>query len=132
MHRSVAGLAPRRYAPQQVRAWLEALPSPERLRTRLADAAVFTACDPAGSVQAFASLTRDGTVDLLYACPEAAGTGAASAVFDLLDRHAPRRLRAQASAVAEGFFRRRGFVLLYRRALHLGGVTLRNAAMERL
>ncbi len=84
---------------------------------------------------AFGDLEHDGHIGYLYCAPEAAGTGVAAALYDLLERAARerglKRLHAEASEAARRFFLRKGFSVVNRRAFEISGVPIHNYAVEK-
>lgn len=134
--RSVRDLGPRRYTPEQVDAWADLAPSPQRFDATLDDGRLrLVAVNAADGPVAFADLEPDGHIDLFYCAPEAAGTGIAGGLYAALESaavaHGLERLYAEASAVAQGFFQRQGFTVLARRDVQIGGVTIHNFSVEK-
>jgi putative acetyltransferase len=134
--RSVTGLGPRDYAPDQVAAWAGRAPSAEAVAARNADGrTVIVAVDADDRPVAFGDVEPDGHIDFLYCAPEFAGRGAAAAVYDRLEESARAagvaRLHTEASEAARRFFARRGFRELHRRDLDIHGVAIHNFAMEK-
>jgi putative acetyltransferase len=106
------------------------------MAVRLGDGrTALVAIDAGGRPLAFGDCEPDGHIDLLYAAPEAAGAGVASALYDVLERDARDRgvtlLRTEASEPARRFFTRKGFRVVERRDLVIGGVPIHNHAMEK-
>ena len=134
--RSVEGIGSRYYAPPQVEAWASLAPAPSRLDALMADGRARLVAVGAGDRPvAFADLERDGHLDFLYRDPDATETGAASLLYAGLEGIARtwglRRLHAEASEAARGFFLRRGFTLTARRDFAVQGVPLHNYAIEK-
>ena len=134
--RSVAALGLRDYTPEQVAAWIGQGARAGRFRARLSDGRrCWVAVDEAGAVQAFIDLEADGHIDFLYAAPEAAGTGVAGRLLDVLEAAAVAdgltRLYVEASEAARRFFVKRGYAGVARRDFEIGGVAIHNYAMER-
>ncbi len=135
--RSVAGLGPAFFRPEQVEAWLAAAPavavladpSPEGART------VVVAADRAGRPVAYAELQAGGHIGQVYCSPEVAGRGVASALYDQLEATAREQgvavLRVEASEAARPLFAHKGFTLVGRRDLVRRGVELHNFAMTK-
>lgn len=92
------------------------------------------AVDASDRPVAFGDLERDGHLDFLYAAPEVAGQGVASAIYARLKAHALAsglaRLYTEASEAARRFFERKGFEVLARRELKIGETSIHNYAME--
>lgn len=134
--RSVTELGPRHYTAEQVAAWAADAPDAEDMRRRGGDGRwVLVAADGSDRPVAFADLEADGHIDLLFALPEVAGMGVASALLDALETIARTqgimRLYVEASEAAKGLFARHGFALLGRRDFAEGGVMVHNYAMEK-
>ncbi|KAA0592343.1 putative acetyltransferase [Azospirillum lipoferum] len=134
--RSVRGIGPRFYTPEQVEAWAAQAPTVERVREAYGDGRVaLVAVDEDDQPVAFSDVESDGHINFLYCAPEAAGQGVMSALVDLLEARAKAlghpRLHVEASEAARPFFLRRGFTLLERRDLRIGDVPIHNYAMEK-
>ena len=134
--RSVRTLGPQRYPPAQVEAWASMAPSAERLAAIMADGRFRLVAEAGAGPVAFIDVEPDGHVDLLYAAPEAAGTGLATALYDAAETRlrdaGGTRLYAEASELARPFFERRGFTTLARRDFEVAGVPIHNYAVEKL
>jgi putative acetyltransferase len=135
-YRSVSELGPRHYAAEEVAAWAADAPDAEDMRVRGADGrAVLLVVDDQDRPIAFGDLEADGHIDLLFALPEAAGTGAAGALLDALEAVARAegmmRLYVEASEAAKGLFARHGFTLIERNDFEQGGVATHNYRMEK-
>ncbi|PWC85191.1 acetyltransferase [Azospirillum sp. TSH100] len=134
--RSVRGIGPRFYTPEQVEVWAAQAPTVERVRQAYGDGRVaLVAVDEDDRPVAFSDVESDGHINFLYCAPEAAGQGVMSALVDLLEERARAlghpRLHVEASEAARPFFLRRGFTLLERRDLRIGDVPIHNYAMEK-
>ena len=110
-HRSVLGLAPRAYEPEQVRTWA----SYAALTTFVdlihgADNAVL---DADGRAVGFCGIDVDGRVRSLYLLPEFAGRGLGLTLLRHAMQHARARglgvFTAEASHLSRGVFLRAGF-----------------------
>ena len=134
--RSVRELGPRHYTPEQVEAWASLTPSTERLEALVADGRTrLLAADLADRPVAFADLEPDGHIAFFYCAPEAAGRGAAAALYAALESAARAqglaRLHAEASEAARRFFARQGFNVIARRDFEAAGVPIHNYAVEK-
>jgi putative acetyltransferase len=103
---------------------------------RCADGRVtLVATDDRDAPLAYGDLEAGGHIDHLYCAPEAAGTGAASAICDALVRTAGEqgvsRIYTEASEGARRFFERQGSSTRERRDFALRGVTIHNYSMEK-
>jgi putative acetyltransferase len=133
----VEALGPRDYTAEQVAAWASLTPAPDAFHGRLSDGrAAFVAVDDIDAVTGFIDLEDDGHIDLLYCAPEAAGTGAAGALYEgveaLAHERGIARLYSEASEGALRFFVKRGFTMQHRRDLSLDGVAIHNYAVEKI
>lgn len=133
-HRSVREGAVKRYDEAAVRAW-----SPEphtglgwAARLRCAETVVATVDEvPVG----FMALDANGYLDLAFVVPEVMGKGVADALYAVLEGRARaarlERLSVQASLFAEPFLARRGWYVVKRQEVEIGGEVLKNAWMEK-
>jgi putative acetyltransferase len=133
---AVAAIGPADYSDAQVQAWLRRVPSADVLGERLGDGRrVWVLADQAGCAFAFVDLEPDGHIDLLYASPAIAGTGAVAGLLAHLETHARGagmvRLYAEASAAARRFFLKQGYAVSERRDFQIDGVEIYNFAMEK-
>ena len=134
--RSVTELGRRHYTAEQVAAWAADAPDTEDMLRRGSDGrTTIVASDDAGRPVAFVDLESDGHIDLLFALPEAAGTGIAGALLDAIETVAKTegmmRLYVEASEAAKGLFTRQGFALLKRNDFEKHGVLEHNYDMEK-
>lgn len=134
--RSVQQLGCRDYSPAQVEAWAARGPSPERVQALSEDGrTTLVAVDDDDRPLAYGDLEADGHIDFLYASPESAGTGAAAAVYEQLEKTARdqglTRLYAEASEAARRFFTRRAFLVTAERRFEVSGVPIHNYAVEK-
>ncbi|WP_042444308.1 GNAT family N-acetyltransferase [Azospirillum sp. B510] len=134
--RSVRGIGPRFYGPEQVEAWAATAPTVERVREAYGDGRVaLVAVDGEDRPVAFSDVEPDGHINFLYCAPEAAGRGVASTLVARLEARARAlghpRLHVEASEAARPFLLRHGFTLLTRRELRIGDVQIHNYAMEK-
>jgi len=133
--RSVRRYGPRAYTPAQVAAWA-ATADVARTAARCRDGRqVWVAQDEAGFVLGFGDLEADGHLDMLYAAPEAEGLHVGSLLYAAIESHACEQgmelIFVEASELARPLFERRGFTLLGRNDLLLGGVAIHNYRMEK-
>lgn len=134
--RAVTELGPRHYTAEQVAAWAANVPNAEDMLRCGADGrTTIVATDDSGRPVAFADLEADGHIDLLFALPEAAGTGIAGALLDAIETVAKAegkmRLYVEASEGAKGLFARFGFALIARNDFAMSGVHIHNYRMEK-
>lgn len=134
--RSVEGIGPQDYTPEQVKAWASLRPHPARVHERASDGrAMLVAAGPDNAIFGFIDLESDGHIDLLYCAPETAGKGVAASLYDAVEAMARargmKRLYSEASEAARRFFLKRGFVELARRQLDIDGVAIHNFAVEK-
>ena len=133
---SVCVLGPRRYSADQVTAWANNAPDLRQTHQRCTDGRlVLLLVDDKDQAQAFTDLEEDGHIDMLYAAPTVAGSGAVSLLYDELERCARglgmSRLYTEASETARGFFIRKGYVVMHKRKLNIMNVDIHNYAMEK-
>jgi GNAT superfamily N-acetyltransferase len=124
----------RDYTPEQVEAWAPALMDEPRWHERLRANFTYVA-EADGQIVGFSELERGGRIATLYVHHRYQTQGIASRLLSDMETRAralgARRLTAEASLTAYGFFQRRGFKLVRAQDVDLGGVSLRNFLMER-
>jgi len=123
------------YTRQQVDAWAPAQIDLERWKQRLAAEEVVVA-ESNGTITGFCSWDTTGYLDFLYVHHAFQRQGIASALYAAaearLRARAIRRIHTQASLTAEAFFMRQNFRIVQRQTVHVRGVDLPNAVMEKL
>jgi putative acetyltransferase len=134
--RSVRGVGPRDYSPEQVGAWVSLAPTAEQMHRRCVDGrSVVVAVDEEDGPIGFCDIERDGHIGYLYCSPDAVGTGVARALYEAVEEIARQaglpRIHVEASEAAKRFFAGRGFVVVTRRDLMIGDVPIHNFAMEK-
>ncbi|MEI9996035.1 MAG: GNAT family N-acetyltransferase [Rhizomicrobium sp.] len=134
--RAILEIGAKDYTAGQVAAWAGPEDAGLRLHGKLSDGRhALVAVDDADRVLAFGDLETDGHIDFLYALPEVAGTGVASALYDALEEVAQTRrlprLYTEASEAARRFFIKKGFAVVQRRDFAVRGVAIHNYAMEK-
>ena len=131
---SVEELAADDYSESQRQAWASAADDEEALARRLSEQLTLIATLN-GSPVGFASLANNETIDLLYVHPAAAGRGAATMLVDALEKlgtaRGAKRLTADVSDSAQGFFEKRGFTATQRNTVQRAGEWLANTTMEK-
>jgi putative acetyltransferase len=135
--RSIRGLAPRHYSPEQVVAWAGQAAAPDENHAKCSDGRlVLVAAGESDEPLAYIDLEMDGHIDMLFCLPETAGKGLVSALYNELERRAKAlniaRLYVEASEGACDFFARKGFALLNRHDFEVDGVAIHNYNMEKL
>ncbi|MEX0303575.1 MAG: GNAT family N-acetyltransferase [Leisingera sp.] len=136
-HAAVHGIANRFYSPEQVSAWCPEVPPADAMRRKMSDGrAVWVAASEGDRPVAFIDLEADGSIDMLFCHPRAAGQGAAAALYARLEAAAQRQgmrlLYVEASEAARGFFERMGFALDRRREFERRGVKIHNYRMVKI
>jgi putative acetyltransferase len=136
-YNSVRQVGSRYYDRSQVEAWAPVLADPIGWINRAMDGRItIVAVDDDDKPIAYGDLEMDGHLDHLYSSPEAVGTGAASAIYDSLERYARKlgltKLYVDASEGALQLFERKGFGLLRRNDFTLRGVMIHNYSMEKI
>lgn len=133
----VTGLAA--YSPAQVAAW-SARYSPARLRSSVARGdAILVMAGEDDRPLAYAVLTADGHLDMLYCHPDHAGCGFGARLLAEAEAAARdmglERIVTEASELARPVFLRAGYALLRRRDFSIGPagapVAIHNYAMEK-
>jgi putative acetyltransferase len=122
------------YGPAQQVAWADAADDKDAFAGRLAGALTLVATAQ-GAPVGFASLVGTEEIDMLYVHPAATGQGVAALLVDALEKLAAgrgaKRLKADASDTALGFFEHRGFTALQRNTVHRNGEWLANTTVEK-
>jgi putative acetyltransferase len=122
------------YDPAQQSAWAAVADDEAAFAKRLVGALTLVATmegEPVG----FASLAGPEKIDMLYVHPGATRRGVAALLVDALERLAAgrgaKRLTADASDTALGFFEHRGFVSTQRNTVQRNGEWLANTTVEK-
>ena len=134
-HDAVHRINSRDYSPEEIAAWVPAIPSPDWADLRAKTRIVFVAEDATGLL-GFAELRADAShLDCLYTRWDAQGRGVGTELLCAVENRARalglRHLRTEASITARPFFERRGFRLLGRQQVERSGVALVNYRMEK-
>ena len=134
--RSVEGVGPRDYRPDQVAAWASRAADIDAVRTRCEDGRmVWVAVDSGDRPIAYIDLEADGHLDHLYAAPEAAGQGVATALYQELEGYARSEgitcIYVEASEAAKRFFSRCGFMVVKRSDFEVSGVPMTTTAWRK-
>jgi putative acetyltransferase len=131
---SITELTADDYSESQREAWVSATDDEEEFAKRLSGQLTLIVTMN-GSPVGFASLANNETVDLVYVHPGLAGQGAGTMLVDALEKLAgargAKRLTADVSDTAEGFFKKRGFTATQRNTVQVGGEWLANTTMEK-
>lgn len=131
---SVEELTGEDYSEAQQAAWASLADDVEEFGARLAQSLTLVATI-GGSVVGFAALKGNDTIDLLYVHPAAAGHGVGKLLADALEKLAAargaKRLTADVSDTARGFFEKRGYEAQSRNTLSIGDEWLGNTTMEK-
>jgi putative acetyltransferase len=135
-YRAVREVARSAYSREQVEAWAPFPPPAEFYREKAVDGRLFlVAVDAGDRPVAYSDLDPAGLVDHLFCLPEAIGTGAASRLYDGLERQARQwglgRVHVEASELARPFFEHKGFANLGRNDFLMRGVPMHNYRMEK-
>jgi putative acetyltransferase len=122
------------YDPGQQRAWAALAEDEGAFAAKLAGALTLVATTQ-GAPVGFASLAGADEIDMLYVHPAATRQGVAALLVDALEKLAAgrgaKRLKADASDTAVGFFEHRGFTALQRNTVHRNGEWLANTTVEK-
>ena len=130
--RAVRGTASRDYDARQIESW--AAVDVEAWGRRRASVETWVA-ERDGHLVGFTDIDDDGYIDMMFADPDAARVGVASALLentvDLVGRRGGTELTVQASITARPFFERHGFVVTAEQQVELRGSLLANFRMRR-
>lgn len=131
---SIEDLTGEDYSPAQAAAWAAFADDQRAFGAHLARHLTLVATVE-GAPAGFAALKEPDHVEMLYVHPAAAGQGVAAFLLDALEKLASargaRRLTADASDTARGFFEKRGFVGQHRNTVMRGDEWLGNTRMEK-
>ena len=135
-HAAIHQIAARHYTPEQVNAWAPEIPDESRFLTRGTDGrTLLVAVDVDDEPLAYGDVEADGHIDHLFCRPDPAGTGITIELYDALEesaiRHGISTLFTEASEPAMRFFSRRGFQVIERNELEIGGVPIHNFRMKK-
>jgi putative acetyltransferase len=122
------------YSPNQQEVWAATADDEEAFGKKLAGALTLVAT-LGGSAVGFGSLADNSRIDMLYVHPAASRQGAATMLYNALEKLAAARgakeLSVDASDTARGFFEKRGFAPYRRNTIMLGGEWLANTTMKK-
>ena len=131
---SVEELTGEDYSEAQQAAWASLADDVAMFGERLAEDLTLVATI-GGSTVGFASLKGSDHIDMLYVHPAAAGQGVGTLLADALEKLAgargAKRLIADVSDTARGFFEKRGYEAQRRNTLSVGDEWLGNTTMEK-
>lgn len=131
---SIESLTDDDYTADQQAAWASTADEEAAFAKRLATGLTLVATLQQSPV-AFASLSDNRTIDMLYVHPGAAGRGVATMLVDALERLAAGRgtttLTTDASDTAREFFSARGYTAQRRNTVTQGGEWLSNTTMTK-
>jgi putative acetyltransferase len=130
--RSVREVASRDYTPEQISAWAPDSPDVAQWSKHLSNQSVFV-CEDQNQIAGFASVDRDGHLDLLYVHPDVQRQGVASVlcahIIQWATAHNLDRLFTDASVTARPFFESRGFNVVSSQIVQAHGVSMPNFRM---
>ena len=134
--RSVRQVALSDYTAAQVRAWAPEPRTAEWAHGEASDGRlVLVAANADDRPVAYIDLEPDGHIDRVFCAPEAAGQGIASRLCDAVEAAAReqgiRSLFTEASELARRLFERKGFAVVERQDLVIGGVAIHNYRMAK-
>ena len=134
-HRAVHEGAATRYTQDERMAWSPDVPAGASWEERLGGSETVVA-EQAGRPVGFMSLDMSrGYLDLAFVAPEVMGRGVAALIYAVVEGRARSagltRLTAEASLLAEPFFRRQGWRVVKRQNVERLGVELSNTLMEK-
>jgi ribosomal protein S18 acetylase RimI-like enzyme len=131
--RSVHEIACDVYTPEQCAAWSDKEPNPDHWQRRCEIKRPFVAVTD-GEISGFLELDPDGHIDCAYIHPKFQRQG----IMTQLVQHAIEscfafgidRVRVKASICARPMFEKLGFRLIEEKEVRIGGIALKNFAME--
>jgi putative acetyltransferase len=131
---SIEGLTGEDYNAAQQAAWAAQADDEQAFGARLARDLTLVAT-VAGSPVGFASLKGAERIEMLYVHPAAAGQGVGTLLAEALEKLAgargAKRLTADVSDTARGFFEKRGYEAQRRNTVSVGDEWLGNTTMEK-
>lgn len=131
---SIGELTAEDYSEAQQAAWMASADDEGAFAKRLAGALTLVATID-GEAVGFAALKGVDEIDMLYVHPAAAGRGVGALLVDALEKLAAargaKRLTADASDSALGFFERRGYVPQRRNSVPRNDVWLANTTVQK-
>ena len=131
---SVEELTGEDYSEAQQAAWASLADDAEEFGARLAEGLTLVATI-GGSTEGYGSLKGADHIDLLYVHPAAAGQGVGTLLAEALEKLAgargAKRLTADVSDTARGFFEKRGYEAQRRNTRAVGDEWLGNTTMEK-
>jgi putative acetyltransferase len=132
---SVAELTGEDYTDEQQAAWAAAADDEGAFAQKLSSALTLVATID-GAPIGFATLAGNETIDMLYVHPAVAGQGVGALLYDALEKLAAargaKRLAADASDSALGFFVHRGFVAQRRNTVPSNGEWLATTTLHKV
>ncbi len=134
--RAILEIGPRFYSRDQLNAWIKRR---ARLETVLPEVLPYrdgwVAVEADDKPLAYLDLEKDGHIDFFYAHPSVSGTPVTGEMYAHLEARALElgisRLSTEASEAARRFFEKRGFQVLRKQDIELGGMMIHNYAMEK-
>ncbi|MBI2517897.1 MAG: GNAT family N-acetyltransferase [Opitutae bacterium] len=124
----------RDYTPAQVEAWAPAQIDLARWQAKLASEEVVVA-EVGGELAGFCSWTADGYLNFIFVHHAQQRKGIAAALYTAAEQalraQGLARIHTQASVTAQPFFARQGFTVVKHQLVHVRGVDLPNAVMEK-
>lgn len=125
----------RDYSAKQIEVWSSSAMNDQFWQQRLQSSLVYVA-ELENQIVGFASLKRNGYLDLFYCHSQFQGKGIGSKLLNQLEQVARslhiERLFTEASITAKPFFERRGFDVVRSQQVELRGVLFRNFVMEKI
>lgn len=122
------------YDERQRMAWAEKVPDTDEWRGRLESQHSFVAQLNTRLV-GLMTLDDHGHIDLAFVVPDLIGKGVAKVLYERIEAEALRRgigrLDAEASYLAQRFFKRQGWSVIRQQSVVKGDVALTNFAMEK-
>ncbi len=133
-HSSIHEVAGADYDKAQCDAWAPDSGEPTNWEKRLTEQQVWVS-ETNGALSGLCTWAIDGYLDLIFVHPGHIRQGVATALYTKAENDlrtsGVRRIHTQASITAQPFFRRQGFRLMRHQIVHMRGVNLPNAVMEK-
>jgi len=122
------------YSKEQVEAWVESGSNPEKWLRRIEKQYMIIA-EVNSKTAGFASITKQGYLDVLFVDPAFQGGGIARSLMERMVDYARQKkvkqISAEVSITARPFFEHQGFELIHEQQVKRKGVSLTNYKMKK-
>lgn len=134
-YNSIVSVAARNYNPEQITAWASTANKPEAFVSRIKEQVFLVAENEINKIIGFASLSKNGYLDLLYTHKNFQRQGVATALLkEILAAASALRIRlisTEASITAKPFFEKNGFTLVTQQTVFINKIALTNFKMQK-